>query len=141
MVLYFPVTALVTLFGHILQNPLDPRARSDTKLLNVVVNFLSMLGHEAETGGVHAPDVVNPVVDEYDRNFLDEPVVELDVVDDRLLDEFCAGRIGDDLHHNLAGGIAQVTTRFRHQSDSRARAHIAQPMRRGSNPPREGCLD
>ncbi|KAL2259348.1 hypothetical protein VTK26DRAFT_6997 [Humicola hyalothermophila] len=53
MVLYFPVSALVTLFGNILQNPLDPKARSDTKLMNVVVNFLSMLGHEAETGGVH----------------------------------------------------------------------------------------
>ncbi|KAK3684774.1 fungal-specific transcription factor domain-containing protein [Podospora appendiculata] len=53
MVLYFPVSALVTLFGNILQNPLDPRARSDTRLMNVVVNFLSMLGHEAETGGVH----------------------------------------------------------------------------------------
>ncbi|KAL2157221.1 hypothetical protein VTH06DRAFT_6357 [Thermothelomyces fergusii] len=53
MVLYFPVSALVTLFGHILQNPLDPRARSDTKLMNVVVNFLSTLGQEAETGGVH----------------------------------------------------------------------------------------
>jgi len=53
MVLYFPVSALVTLFGNILQNPLDPRARSDTRLMNVVVTFLSMLGHEAETGGVH----------------------------------------------------------------------------------------
>ena len=53
MVLYFPVSALVTLFGNILQNPLDPRARSDTKLMSVVVNFLSMLGVEAETGGVH----------------------------------------------------------------------------------------
>ncbi|AEO62773.1 uncharacterized protein THITE_57956 [Thermothielavioides terrestris NRRL 8126] len=53
MVLYFPVSALVTLFGNILQNPLDPRARSDTKLMNVVVTFLSMLGEEAETGGVH----------------------------------------------------------------------------------------
>ena len=53
MVLYFPVSALVTLFGNILQNPLDPRARSDTRLMNVVVNFLSMLGHEAEQGGVH----------------------------------------------------------------------------------------
>ncbi|KAL2266496.1 hypothetical protein VTJ83DRAFT_5848 [Remersonia thermophila] len=53
MVLYFPVSALMTLFGHILQNPLDPRARSDTKLMNVVVTFLSMLGQEAETGGVH----------------------------------------------------------------------------------------
>jgi hypothetical protein len=53
MVLYFPVSALVTLFGNILQNPLDPRARSDTRLMNVVVSFLSMLGQEAETGGVH----------------------------------------------------------------------------------------
>ncbi|EGO60518.1 hypothetical protein NEUTE1DRAFT_56998 [Neurospora tetrasperma FGSC 2508] len=53
MVLYFPVSALVTLFGNILQNPLDPRARSDAKLMSVVVTFLSMLGHEAETGGVH----------------------------------------------------------------------------------------
>lgn len=64
MVLYFPVCALVTLFGHILQNPLDPRARSDTKLLNVVVNFLSMLGHEAETGGVHR---MLGVCSEFDR--------------------------------------------------------------------------
>ena len=53
MVLYFPVSALVTLFGNILQNPLDPRARSDTKLMNVVVNFMTTLGPEAETGGVH----------------------------------------------------------------------------------------
>jgi len=53
MILYFPVSALVTLFGNILQNPLDPRARSDTRLMNLVVTFLSMLGQEAETGGVH----------------------------------------------------------------------------------------
>lgn len=53
MVLYFPVSALVTLFGTILQNPLDPRARSDTRLLSMVVTFLSALGQEVETGGVH----------------------------------------------------------------------------------------
>ena len=53
MILYFPVSALVTLFGNILQNPLDPRAKSDTKLMNLVVTFLSMLGQEAEQGGVH----------------------------------------------------------------------------------------
>lgn len=51
--LYFPVSALVTLFGNIIQNPLDPRARSDARLMNVVVSFLSTLGVEAETGGVH----------------------------------------------------------------------------------------
>ncbi|PSS00760.1 fungal-specific transcription factor domain-containing protein [Coniella lustricola] len=53
MVLYFPVSALVTLFGTILQNPLDPRARSDTRLLSMVVTFLGALGQEVETGGVH----------------------------------------------------------------------------------------
>lgn len=53
LTLYFPVSALVTLFGNILQNPLDPRARSDTKLMSLVVTFLSTLGEEAETGGVH----------------------------------------------------------------------------------------
>ncbi|KAL0943993.1 fungal specific transcription factor domain-containing protein [Colletotrichum truncatum] len=53
LILYFPVSALMTLFGNILQNPLDPRAKSDTKLMNLVVNFLSMLGQEAEAGGVH----------------------------------------------------------------------------------------
>jgi hypothetical protein len=53
LILYFPVSALVTLFGNILQNPLDPRAKSDTRLMNLVVTFLSMLGHEAEQGGVH----------------------------------------------------------------------------------------
>lgn len=43
----------MTLFGNILQNPLDPRAKSDARLMNLVVNFLSMLGQEAEQGGVH----------------------------------------------------------------------------------------
>lgn len=53
MILYFPVSALVTLFGNILQNPLDVRAKSDTRLMGLVVTFLSMLGQEAEQGGVH----------------------------------------------------------------------------------------
>ncbi|KAL5604127.1 hypothetical protein BROUX41_002116 [Berkeleyomyces rouxiae] len=53
MILYFPVSALVTLFGNILQNPLDHKAKSDCRLMTSVVTFLSMLGHEAETGGVH----------------------------------------------------------------------------------------
>lgn len=53
MILYFPVSALVTLFGNILQNPLDSRAKSDTQLMSLVVTFLSLLGQEAEQGGVH----------------------------------------------------------------------------------------
>ncbi|CAK7220105.1 hypothetical protein SBRCBS47491_004076 [Sporothrix bragantina] len=53
LILYFSVSALVTLFGNALQNPVDPRARSDTRLMSLVVTFLSMLGQEAESGGVH----------------------------------------------------------------------------------------
>ncbi|KAI1325347.1 N-terminal binuclear Zn cluster-containing protein [Xylariaceae sp. FL0255] len=53
MALYYPVSALVTLFGNILQNPNDPRARSDTRLMSLVVTFMCTLGQEAETGGVH----------------------------------------------------------------------------------------
>ncbi|KAM0249865.1 hypothetical protein ACHAQJ_008874 [Trichoderma viride] len=53
LVLYFPVSALVTLFGNILQNPLDQRAKSDVNSMTLVVAFLSMLGQEAEEGGVH----------------------------------------------------------------------------------------
>ncbi|KAF7554737.1 hypothetical protein G7046_g6738 [Stylonectria norvegica] len=64
LVLYFPVSALVTLFGNILQNPMDPRAKSDTRLMNLVVTFLSMLGQEAEQGGVHR---MLGVCSEFDR--------------------------------------------------------------------------
>lgn len=42
----------MTLFGNILQNPQDPRARSDVRLMNLVVSFLTMLGSEEENGGV-----------------------------------------------------------------------------------------
>lgn len=52
MVLYFPVSALVTLFANILQNPLDSRARGDIKLMNLVVNFLSMLASDEGNGSV-----------------------------------------------------------------------------------------
>lgn len=50
--MYFPVSALVTLFANILQNPQDARARSDVKLMNQVVNFLSALAITEEQGGV-----------------------------------------------------------------------------------------
>jgi hypothetical protein len=43
LILYYPVSALVTLFANILQNPQDARARSDIKLMDLVVNFLSLL--------------------------------------------------------------------------------------------------
>ena len=52
MILYFPVSALVTLFANVLQNPQDARARSDVKLMNQVVNFLSILSLTEEQGGV-----------------------------------------------------------------------------------------
>lgn len=52
MILYFPVSALVTLFANILQNPHDPRARADVKLMNLVVNFLTMLVTDDASGSV-----------------------------------------------------------------------------------------
>lgn len=47
MILYYPVSSLVTLFANILQNPQDARARSDLRLMSSVVSFLSMLERDA----------------------------------------------------------------------------------------------
>jgi hypothetical protein len=52
MVLYYPVSALVTLFANILQNPQDTRARSDLKLMNQVVEFVSMLSTSEGSGAI-----------------------------------------------------------------------------------------
>jgi len=52
MILYYPVSALVTLFANILQNPQDARVRTDIRLMNQVVNFLSLISSDEETGGV-----------------------------------------------------------------------------------------
>ena len=42
----------MTLFTNILQNPHDARARADVKLMNLVVNFLSMLSGDEEHSAV-----------------------------------------------------------------------------------------
>ncbi|KKK21593.1 fungal specific transcription factor domain protein [Aspergillus rambellii] len=52
LILYYPVSALVTLFANILQNPTDARARSDVKLMTVVVNFLSTLVSDESNGSI-----------------------------------------------------------------------------------------
>ncbi|KAJ5468204.1 transcriptional regulator family: Fungal Specific TF [Penicillium sp. IBT 31633x] len=52
LILYYPVSALVTLFANILQNPNDARARSDVKLMSVVVNFLSTLVSDESNGSI-----------------------------------------------------------------------------------------
>jgi hypothetical protein len=52
MIIYYPVTALVTLFANVLQNPQDARARSDIRLMHQVVSFLTSLAVDEETGGV-----------------------------------------------------------------------------------------
>ncbi|EME88371.1 uncharacterized protein MYCFIDRAFT_149027 [Pseudocercospora fijiensis CIRAD86] len=52
LILYYPVSSLVTLFANILQNPQDARARSDLKLMSSVVSFLTMLERDvAEANG------------------------------------------------------------------------------------------
>nr|POE56226.1 putative transcriptional regulatory protein [Quercus suber] len=55
LILYYPVSALVTLFANILQNPQDVRARSDTKLMASVVKFLTLLERDLPeaSGYVH----------------------------------------------------------------------------------------
>ncbi|KAF2455946.1 fungal-specific transcription factor domain-containing protein [Lineolata rhizophorae] len=52
LIIYYPVSALVTLFANILQNANDSRARSDLKLMSVVVNFLSVLALDEANGSV-----------------------------------------------------------------------------------------
>ncbi len=41
--MYYPVASLFTLFANTLQNPQDPRARSDLRLMSNVVEFLRAL--------------------------------------------------------------------------------------------------
>lgn len=50
-VLYFPSSALLTLFANIVQGPTDSRARSDLRLIKTFVKFLSKLQHE-ESGEI-----------------------------------------------------------------------------------------
>lgn len=52
LILYYPVSALVTLFANVLQNPTDSRARSDLKLMTHVVTFLSGLCRDDENSSV-----------------------------------------------------------------------------------------
>ena len=55
MIIYYPVSALMTLFTNVLQNPQDARARSDIRLMHQVVSFSSTLAGNAtsdESGGV-----------------------------------------------------------------------------------------
>jgi len=53
LVLYYPTSALVTLFANILQNPQDARARPDLKLMRTVIDFLTTLGAEDRESLVH----------------------------------------------------------------------------------------
>jgi hypothetical protein len=49
VILYYPVSALVTLFANILQNPTEPRAKSDIRLMNTLIDFLSKLRQEGHS--------------------------------------------------------------------------------------------
>lgn len=52
LIIYFPVSALVTIFANILQNPQDARARADIKLMDLVVNFLSNVVSDEGSGSL-----------------------------------------------------------------------------------------
>ena len=58
LILYYPVSSLVTLFANVLQNPQDPRARADLKLMSVVVNFLSHICVDETTGNLQRMHIV-----------------------------------------------------------------------------------
>ncbi|KAF3931065.1 hypothetical protein ABW20_dc0105451 [Dactylellina cionopaga] len=46
LVFYYPVTALITLFANVLQNPQDVNAKTDLKLMGVVIEFLAKIDEE-----------------------------------------------------------------------------------------------
>jgi len=52
LIMYYPVSALVTLFANTLQNPMDPLARTDLHLMHDVYDFLSAIREEDENGSV-----------------------------------------------------------------------------------------
>ncbi|KAF8470584.1 fungal-specific transcription factor domain-containing protein [Kalaharituber pfeilii] len=64
LIMYYPVSALVTLFANILQNPLDPRARADLRLMHAVCDFLLAIREEDENGSVSR---MLAVCEEFDR--------------------------------------------------------------------------
>ncbi|KAI5792464.1 fungal-specific transcription factor domain-containing protein [Peziza echinospora] len=52
LIMYYPISALVTLFANILQNPLDPRARLDVRLMHDVCEFLMKLDEDDDEENV-----------------------------------------------------------------------------------------
>ncbi|KAI9680953.1 MAG: hypothetical protein M1829_001033 [Trizodia sp. TS-e1964] len=52
LVLYFPVTSLVTLFAHILQEPKEATTPSDLALMQEVLKLLEILAADSDNGGV-----------------------------------------------------------------------------------------
>lgn len=41
MILYYPLSGLITLFANTLQNPQDPQVATDLKLMDIVISYLS----------------------------------------------------------------------------------------------------
>ncbi|KAK6509596.1 hypothetical protein TWF481_004332 [Arthrobotrys musiformis] len=46
LVFYYPITALITLFANILQNPQDQNAKTDLKLMGIVIDFMNKIDEE-----------------------------------------------------------------------------------------------
>lgn len=79
LILYYPVSSLVTLFANILQNPQDPRARADLKLMSVVVNFLSHICVNEGTGNLQRMHIVCSEFDRIAKVVLDRADREMTV--------------------------------------------------------------
>jgi hypothetical protein len=52
LIIYYPVSALVTLFANLLQNPQDARARADIGLMSTVEQFLRIMAKEDTQGNL-----------------------------------------------------------------------------------------
>ncbi len=143
MILYFPVTALVTLFGNILQNPLDARAKSDTKLMSLVVTFISTLGEEAETGGIRRmltvcsefEHIARVVIDKAEKESASkrkrkshDPPKSLDVTASHLLS---SGATPTPTYDNSMG--SQLSPKF-HGEQNRQNSKHGSPMPSSSTP-------
>ncbi|KAG9242088.1 fungal-specific transcription factor domain-containing protein [Calycina marina] len=76
LVLYFPVSALVTLFSNILQNPSEIQNRSDVGLMGLVVKFMEELINDQGNGSIQRTlgvcrefeRIANAVLDKTDKD-------------------------------------------------------------------------
>ena len=130
MILYFPVSALVTLFANVLQNPQDPRARADVKLMNLVVNFLYMLVSDEQNGSIRRMLGICAEFERIAKVVLDKTEKENH---SRRKRKPAADFVANDSPPNQANGQFSSTRPLDHQTLSMASASFTPGMHGMSN--------